>query len=333
MNWLDPSARRPFAILAAGVLLAIVLVPAVGTSFAVTFGFQFLIWTCLALSWAVFSGNTGYASFGHGVFFGIGTYITAAVLRETNFSFVVAMLVAGLVAGALALVVGLAVFSSPRFAGDLFGLVTLAMAFIVMTAVSNISFLDGGTGVFVREHTTGTWIGSSTNHLFIVAGLLVALCGAVSIAASTTRWGAALRAIRDDEAVAESLGVPTYRYKVLTFVVSGALAGLAGAPQAVYLGYVEVGGVFALNIPLFVIMMVILGGITRWWGPIIGAAVVVALREALLGIGSAELAQVIVGLSLVAVIAVMPHGVSGFVSRFTTKRAIPTDRTVRGGAS
>ena len=323
---LDPSLRRPLAILLAGVVLAMVVVPAFGTNFQVTFGFQFLIWICLALSWSMFSGNSGYASFGHGVFFGIGTYIAAAVLRETDLPFVVALLAAGVVAGLLALVVGLAVFASPRFAGDLFGLITLAMAFIVMTIVSNVSFLDGGTGVFVREHVTDMWIGSSTRHLFIVAALLVLLCGVVSILASTTRWGAALRSIRDDEAVAESLGVPTYRYKVVTFVISGALAGLAGAPQAVYLGYVEVGTVFALTIPLFVIMMAILGGMTSWWGPVVGAAVVVTLREALLGIGSPEPAQVIVGLSLVAVIAVMPHGISGFVSRLSSLK------TVRGGA-
>lgn len=321
-RWLDPSLRRPLMVLAAGVVLAIVLVPALGSSFAVTFGFQFLIWISLALSWSMFSGNSGYASFGHGVFFGIGTYIAAAVLRETDLPFVVPMLAAGVVAGLLALVVGVAVFSSSRFAGDLFGLVTLAMAFIVITVVSNVSFLDGGTGVFVREHTAGTWIGSSTRNLFIVAALLVAVCGAVSIAASTTRWGVALRAIRDDEAVAESLGVPTYRYKVVTFAISGALGGLAGAPQAVFLGYVEVGAVFALNIPLFVILMAILGGMTRWWGPVVGAALVVTLREALLGLGSPELAQVIVGLSLVAVIAVMPHGVSGAVSRLNTMRAV-----------
>jgi branched-chain amino acid transport system permease protein len=325
-RWLDPSLRQPLLVAAAGVILAIVVVPTVGTSFAVTFGFQFLIWIALALSWSMFSGNSGYASFGHGVFFGIGTYTAAAMFRSTDMPFPVVLLVAGLVAGALALVVGVAVFSSPRFAGDLFGLITLAMAFIVMTVVSNVSFLDGGTGVFVREHTAGTWIGSNTRHLFIVAALLAGLAAVAAIATSTTRWGSALRSIRDDEAVAESLGVPTYRYKVVTFAVSGALAGLAGAPQAVYLGYVEVGAVFALNIPLFVIMMAILGGMTRWWGPVVGAAVVVSLREALLGLGSPELAQVIVGLSLVVVIAAMPHGISGFVSRFTMKRP------VRGGA-
>ncbi|MDQ6524863.1 branched-chain amino acid ABC transporter permease [Nocardioides sp. LHD-245] len=326
----DLALWRQFAAVAGCAVVAVVAVPAFGSDFVIAFGFQFVTWIVLALSWGLFSGNTGYASFGHGVFFGIGTYAAAAVFRHSDAPFVVALLVAGLAAGALALVVGLAVFASSRFSGDLFGLITLAMAFIVVTVVSNVAFLDGGTGVFVREHVVGSWAGSSTRHLFVIAVGLAVLTAGVAIATSSTRWGAALRSIRDDEQVAESLGVPTYRYKVLTFVVSAALAGLAGAPQAIYLGYVEVGAVFSLNIPLLVIMMTILGGITRWWGPLIGAASVVILREALLDLGSPELSQIILGGALVVVIALLPHGVSGAIPRrWGTRRRTPA---LEGGA-
>jgi len=320
----DLALWRQFGAVVVCALVAVVLVPAFGSDFITAFGFQFVTWIGLALSWSLFSGNSGYASFGHGVFFGIGVYAAAAVLRHSDAPFAVALVVAGLSAAALALVVGIAVFSSPRFAGDLFGMITLAMAFIVVAVVSNLSFLDGGTGVFVRELAADSWIGSSTANQFIVGTAIAAATAGVAIATSTTRWGAALRSIRDDEAVAESLGVPTYRYKVLTFAASAGLAGLAGAPQAIFLGYVEVGAVFTLNIPLLVIMMTILGGITRWWGPLIGAASVVLLREALLDIGSPELSQIILGLALVVVIALMPHGISGAIPR---RRA-----TATGGA-
>lgn len=301
-------------------LVAVALVPAVGSDFVIAFGFQLVTWIALALSWSLFSGNSGYASFGHGVFFGIGTYATAAMLRHTDAPFVVTLVVAGLSAAVLAVVVGLAVFSSPRFAGDLFGLITLAMAFIVITVVSNLAFLDGGTGVFVREQAVDSWIGSSTGHLFVVGTLIAAGTALVALVAGRTRWGAALRSIRDDEAVAESLGVPTYRYKVLTFAASAGLAGLAGAPQAIFLGYVEVGAVFTLNIPLLVIMMTILGGMTRWWGPLVGAASVVVVRELLLDIGSPELSQIILGIVFVLVIALLPHGVSGSLPRSLSVR-------------
>ncbi|SFB93360.1 branched-chain amino acid transport system permease protein [Nocardioides terrae] len=315
--WIEPDApllRRVAGIVVVAALAA-VLVPVLGSNYIVTFSFQFVVWVALALSWNVFSGNAGYPSFGHGVFFGVGIYATAAVLEHTDAGFLVAMLVAGLAAGGVALVVGLGVFASPRFKGDLFGLVTLALAFVVTTVVSNVAFLDGGTGVFVREHTRGLWVGGGIRHVFVVGVALAALAALVALATSRTRWGTALRSIRDEEAVAESLGVPTYRYKVLTFAVSGALGGLIGAPQAVYLGYVEVGAVFALNVPLFVIMMTILGGSARWWGPAIGAAAVVVLREVLLGIGSPELSQIVIGVFLVVVIAVLPQGISGAFDR------------------
>jgi branched-chain amino acid transport system permease protein len=311
-------------MIVACALLAVVLVPTIGSDYVIAFGFQFVTWIALALSWSLFSGNTGYASFGHGVFFGIGTYATAAMLRHTDVPFVVALAVAGLAAAALAVVVGLAVFSSPRFAGDLFGLITLAMAFIVITVVSNLAFLDGGTGVFVREQAVGTWIGSSTGHLFVVGALIAAGTALLGLVAVSSRWGAALRSIRDDEAVAESLGVPTYRYKVWTFAASAGLAGLAGAPQAVFLGYVEVGAVFTLNIPLLVIMMTILGGITRWWGPLVGAASVVVVRELLLDIGSPELSQIILGAVFVLVIALLPHGISGSIPNLLRRKAPAT---------
>src|SRR5699024_1198658 len=115
-----------------------------------------------------------------------------------------------------------------------------ALAFIVMTVVSNTNFLDGGSGVFVRELVQDKWIGQNTLHLYLVAVLLTGLTAVVAVLAWKTRWGAALQSIREDEHVAESLGIATYRQKVLAFTVSGALAGFIGAPQAVFLGYIEV---------------------------------------------------------------------------------------------
>lgn len=317
----DRSTRNQLTITVIATVALLLVSFIFPNSYVAAFAFQLMTWIVLAMSWSLFSGNSGYASFGHGVFFGLGTYATAAVLRTTDLPFGVAMIVAGLVGGGLALIVGLAVFSSPRFAGDLFGLITLALAFIVMTIVSNLDWLDGGTGVFVREFVVGTWIGASTTNLFIVATLLAGLTAVIAILAWKTRWGAALQAIRDDEHVAESLGIATYRQKVLAFAASGTLAGLIGAPQAVFLGYLEVGTVFALNVPLFVLMMVILGGIGRWWGAVIGAVVIVLLREVLLGLGSADLAQIVVGVALIVVIIVMPHGISGFFVRMRARKA------------
>lgn len=319
---IDRSTGRQLALVVGGTIVLLLLAFTFQTGYVVAFAFQMLTWIVLAVSWSLFSGNSGYASFGHGVFFGLGTYVTATLLRGTDLPFGLIMLIGGLVAGAVAMVVGLMVFSSSRFAGDLFGLITLALAFIVMTIVSNTNWLDGGSGVFVREAVVDRWVGEGTMNLYLIAAMLVGFTCLVAVFAWKTRWGAALQAIRDDEHVAESLGIATYRHKVLAFGVSGALAGLIGAPQAVFLGYLEVGTVFALNIPLFVLMMVILGGIGRWWGAVVGAVIVVVLRESLLGLGSAEIAQIIVGLALIVVIIVMPHGVSGFLVKLGARRKL-----------
>lgn len=318
----DLSTRRQLLLVVASTGALLLLSFAFPNNYVATFAFQLLTWIILAMSWSLFSGNSGYASFGHGVFFGLGTYATAAVFRFTDLPFGVALVIAGLTGGVLALLVGLAVFSSARFAGDLFGLITLALAFIVITIVSNVPWLDGGSGVFVRELVGDAWIGRSATNLYIVGALLAGLTAIVAVLAWKTRWGAALQAIREDENVAESLGVATYRHKVLAFAASGTLAGLIGAPQAVFLGYIEVHSVFALNIPLFVLMMVILGGIGHWWGAVIGAIVVVVLREALLGLGSADIAQIVVGIALIAVIIAMPHGIAGYIEKLRARKRV-----------
>ncbi len=220
----------------------------------------------------------------------------------------------------IAAVVGLAIFSSPRFRGDIFGLVTLALTFVVATIVGNTPAIDGGSGVFVRGGTEV--FGGGPDGLYRLALVLAAGTVVVAWAIARARWGRGLAAIRDDEHVAEGLGVPTYRYKVGTFALSAGLAGLAGAPQALFLGYVEVGTTFALSVPLFVIMMAILGGMTTWYGPLIGAIAVTALQQYLIGLAQAEVNQIILGAILVVLILVWPRGVGGEIQRRTAARSV-----------
>lgn len=304
-------------ILAAAVLLVLVpfLVP--GNLYIVAFGFQLMVWIVLATSWNVFSGAAGYPSFGHGVFFGIGIYTTAVLLRAfPGLPFVVTILVSGLVSAAVAAALGAAMFASSRFRSDLFGLVTLALAFVVPTIALNIPAIDGGAGVSLLQAAEGTFVGNDPVRLYLTAVVLALLTVALTVVIWRGRWGRALSGIRDDEQVAESLGVPTYRYKVGTFALSAGLAGLIGAPQAVFLGYVDVAAVFSFTVPLFVVMMSILGGVTKWYGPILGAVVIVVLQEILRGLGVPEIAQIVVGLLLVLFIVVLPRGVGGlFESR------------------
>lgn len=305
------SAVPPIVLV--GIL---VILPALGLSnFWISFGVQLFIWITLATSWNLFSGYAGYPSFGHGVFYGLGVYTVATLLTKTSLPFLLVVLAAGLLAGLVALVVGMIIFLSAQFRGDIFGLATLALAFVAATIISNVSYIDGGTGVFVTVSIDSWVLQAGTTGLYVLALGLATSTNLIAWLIDRGRWGRALRAIRDDEGVAEGLGVATYWYKVWTFALSAGLAGLAGAPQAIFLGYLEVRTVFALAVTLFVLMMAILGGMTAWYGPLIGATAVTALQQYLIGQGQAEMNQILLGAFMIGVILLAPQGIAGELQR------------------
>src|SRR5262249_415736 len=130
-----------------------------------------------------------------------------------------------------------------------------------------------------------------------------------------SRWGMGLFAIRDDEDVAEVLGVPTYRYKLTAFALSCFIAGLVPGLHAMFGTYVHVAGAFAVGLAVDAIMMAALGGTRFWYGPALGAVIVTALTQSLTGGESAVLNRALIGAILIAVIVFLPDGVAGGLSR------------------
>ncbi len=299
----------------AGLLLALypLLIGRIGGDFWITLAFQIFLWVTLAVSWNFFSGYSGYASFGHGAFFGVGMYATAALLVRTSLPFLATLPLAGLAAAALAWLVGMVVFRLPQFRDELFSLLTLAMTFIVATIVNNVDWLDGGGGVFLRQAKgVGGW-GDNNVGLYYVSLVIALSCVYLAYAIYHSRWGQALFAIRDDEDVADGLGVPTIRYKVGTFALSAFFAGVIGAPQALFLGYLETATVFAVTTPLLALMMAILGGASVWYGPIIGAVIITLLRQLLTAGETAVLNQMAIGLVFILSILFIPQGIGGII--------------------
>jgi branched-chain amino acid transport system permease protein len=123
-----------------------------------------------------------------------------------------------------------------------------------------------------------------------------------------SRFGAGLFAIRDEEGVAEELGVPTFRSKMIAITVTGFLGGLSGAVAALQIGYLTPDVVFSLNVPLLVIVMCVLGGRRHWLGPVIGALLIYSLQDRLASSGHDRWAQVVLGAILVVVILFVPEG-------------------------
>jgi len=298
-----------------GVGLGLALLPSLRLpAFYESFLYVVFNWVALATSWNILSGYLGYFSFGHGAFFGAGVYTVATLAARYGVPFLWTLPAAGLVAALFGVGTGAVAFRVRRLRGELFALLTLALAFVLATIVLNTP-LDGGPGVFLAAVTIPPTFGSTTSTIYVL-GLGVALLAVwAAYAVYHSRWGMALFAIHDDEDVAEVLGVPTYRYKLLAFGLSCLLAGLAGGLYAMFVTYVTAGETFSIIVPLYVIVMAVLGGTRHWFGPAVGAVLVTALMYAFTGGGSAILNRAAVALLLILVILFLPDGVWGRLMR------------------
>ena len=276
--------------------------------------FLYLIcsWMVLALSWNILSGYSGYFSFGHGAFFGIGMYATANLSVKLHWPFLWTLPAGAALAALLGLGLGAVVFRVKAVRGELFALLTLAVTFVVGTVVLNTP-IDGGPGIFlnaVKIPALGP-TPSASMYLMALAAAVLTLLTAHQIYVS--RLGLGLFAIHDDEDVAEVMGVPTYRYKLLAFSVSCALAGLAGGIHALFVSYVTAGETFTIVVPLTVVLMSVLGGTRHWAGPAVGAVFITGLLYFFTAGNNPVAGKAAVGVILVVVILFMPNGIMGYV--------------------
>ena len=295
--------------------LALALVPALKLqAFYESFLYLVFFWISLATSWNILSGYAGYFSFGHAAFFGAGVYTTATLTTAFNVPFLLSLPAAGLVAALLGSVIAGVVFRVRGVRGELFGLLTLAVTFVLSTIALNTR-LDGGPGVFLAAVPVPALVGTPATTLYHLALAAAFVSVFAALAIYRSRWGMGLFAIRDDEDVAEVLGVPTYRYKLTAFALSCFIAGLIGGIHAMFVTYVTVAETFAVGLAVDAIMMAALGGTRFWYGPALGAVIITTLTQSLTGGESAVLNRALIGAVLIAVIVFLPNGVAGGLQR------------------
>jgi len=321
--------RRTFAAIAI-VFVALALLPVVGEAIDLpTFYLAFLagalFWTAQATSWNILSGFSGYFSFGQGAFFGVGAYTTAVLMGRHRLDFFVTLPVAGLLAVALALAVGALAFRLRSLRGEIFALLTLAVPFILAPIARVSPIIDGGQGVRVPVPDAADVVGGFQPFVYLVSLAIAGLAVGAAFLMQHSRAGWALFAVRDAEAVAEGLGVPTFRYKMLAIAINGCIAGLAGSVYALQVGFVTVEGVFNLTVPLFVIVMSVLGGRFHWLGPAIGAIVIHTLRDRLASGGFEGLSLIVLGLVLATLVLLAPEGL---VARLRLRPVLVTATTI-----
>jgi branched-chain amino acid transport system permease protein len=251
----------------------------------------------LATAWGLFSGPTRYVSLATVAFFGIGAY-TVGVLSET-LPYPLVLLVAALIGLAVALVVGL---STLRLAGVYFVIFTFGLAELIRQLVTWYEVNVTGTlGRYIFLPVTPE--GIYWQLLALAAATLL-----LSWGIGRTRWGLALKVIGDDEVVASHCGIDITRLKLALFVVSAVIITLVGAIQAPRWTYIEPSIVFNPTISFLTLIMALLGGADRLWGPLLGAIPLFLLFEWL----SANFPNhypIILGLVFIAIVFLLPKGV------------------------
>jgi branched-chain amino acid transport system permease protein len=265
-------------------------------------GFQLLMWIALSQSWVLLSGLTGYISLGNVVFYGLGGYLT--VLTWHIIPLPLAIPLSGLTAALFAVLIGYPVM---RVRGPYFVILTFGLAELVKYIVINVEAALGKFGRLMMGAPDLSTLYWAMLALTIVGTLLVVLIG-------RSRFGAGLRAIREDEPAAETAGVPAARYKLAAFALSALIPGMVGGLVALRTSYFEPQQIFSPTISFTVVTMAMIGGSDRARGPIMGALFLVLLSE-LLWANLAELYMIILGLLLIGFVLFAPTGLDGLLRR------------------
>jgi branched-chain amino acid transport system permease protein len=294
-------------IVAILVLVSIfpLLMHALDQGFYLSFATRVLIYAMAAASLNLVLGYGGMVSFGHAAFFGAGAYIVGILSFEGVRSLWIAWPAAIAVAALAALVIGAI---SLRTRGVYFIMITLAFAQMMYYVFVSLKAYGGDDGLSVPKLP----IGGLAWYYLVLALLIVVLYFLHRLLAS--RFGRVIEAIRENETRAAAIGYPVYRYQLACFVISGAIAGLAGALIAHQTSYVSPGILHWVQSGTLMIM-VILGGVGRFWGGPVGAVVLLTLEELFSGsplLGPYSLHwQLPVGVILLAVVLFAPRGIAG----------------------
>jgi branched-chain amino acid transport system permease protein len=275
--------------------------------------FTVLMFMALASSLNILLGYTGYVSFGHIVFFGLGGYTGFFLISEQGWPLYLAAIAGGALSGLIAFLVGSAVL---RLRGAYFALATIGINEAARAFVSNFSPFGGATGLFVNFSAYEKYGGAGqalwTTFTFLWITTLVVLV--VSYLVKHSRFGLGLQAIREDEDAAMVMGVRAPRAKTITYVISAFFPGIIGTLYFFKNGNVEPGDAFQLHMSIEMLVMVMLGGMGTVLGPMLGATAYQGLRGYLLTSPIfKDLHLAVAGLILLLIILFVPAGAVGWV--------------------
>ena len=288
-------------IIAAILAFLAALWPLVVDIYWLGIGVDVMMYVALATSWVLFSGPTHYISLATAAFFGIGGFLVGSGMSDYEASFWSMAALSACVGAILAALIGLATL---RLSGVYFVIFTLGLAEMIRNLVSWIqnNFL-GSRGLYVFTDFTD-------KHLYwMLLGVAVAvyLLGWII---SRSRLGFALRIIGGDETVARHVGIDTATVKVILFTTTGFFAALVGAIIAPRWSYIEPNQVFSPQLSFFVVIMALLGGAGRLWGPVVGVIPFLLIWN-WVDTNFPNQSILVLGIAFLVIVYFLPHGVVG----------------------
>lgn len=300
-------ATRVTAIVGIALLAGLTSLPSWGDAGLINLLAQFFTLLALAEMWNLLAGYAGLVSIGQQGFIGLGAYGLYVFADLVGLHPIVAIAVAAMVVGLIAVGTSFFIF---RLEGGYFAIGTWVVAEVFRLAIVSEKAVGAGTGVSL---TSLAQFGPQ-GRLAITYWLALAVgFGAVVVCAliMRSRLGLALRSIRDSEVAARSLGVNVFRVKLAVYLIAAVGCGVAGAVTYMNLLRIQPAAAFSVNWSAWVIFIVIIGGLGRIEGPIIGTIVFIALRELLADYGGAYL--IVLGLIAIVISIAAPHGLWGLI--------------------
>lgn len=302
MNGITREEIRGLAIGAVLVALAAAL-PLFDKGFYLSISVNIMLYAALCTAWALFSGPTHYVSLATAAFYGLGTYSVGLGIDILPFPLLLAI-----AAAAGAVLAGLVGAATLRISGVYFVIFTFGLAELVRQVVTwTQTKLATAMGLYVFTDFT-------ESHIY---WMLLALAAAVFLtgwAINRSRLGFAMQIIGNDETVARHVGIDTARSKILLFMISGAFIAVAGAIMAPRYSYIEPPAAFNPMISFLVVIMALLGGTKRLWGPLVGVIPFTIVMD-IISSQFPNHTSIVMGLAFLTIVYFIPNGVTGLIEQ------------------
>ena len=318
------ASRQRWAILGFAVAILVLSFVVLKSAYYQLVLTQVLLWAVLSLAWNLLSGYSGYFSFGHAVFWGLGAYTVALGMLYLDLTPWISVPFAALVGAAAGAIIGYPTF---RLRGHYFALAMLAYPLATLYVFQWLGYQELALPMKREAPLLYMQFEDPRAYVVLALGLVVAAL-LISLKVENSRFGMALLAIKQNEPAAEAAGINTWRWKMLALMLSGAIASIAGGLYGVVLLVITPETVFGMLVSAQALILALFGGVGSLWGPVIGAMLLVPLAEGLnaeLGDVLPGIQGVVYGIAIIMIILWAPEGVYWRVlDRFSRRAPAPS---------